>query len=120
MVAVGEPRKAVDASDGDVRAQLGALSTLMFAVAPQHPAHAQAERLNAVLRPVREHARAALRTDPSPDALARCWELVGEAGATIDPAGWWLQRGDSTRAWTERFVARSLRAAASRPPVGRK
>src|SRR6188472_2654043 len=99
----------------EVRAELGGLSTLAFLTPRDHPAYRRAQRLDALLMPVRARAREALGEGPTREAIEECWRLVDEAGETIDRAGWWLHRGNSTRLWAERHVAAAVRAAKKRP-----
>jgi hypothetical protein len=106
---VGEAPKTAAVDGDDVRARLSALTTLMFLTPPTHRAHAQAQRLDADLAPVRECAKAALALEPRDGpatedaraALVHCWQLIDEVAPVIDRAGWWLRPGCSTRGWAQ-------------------
>jgi hypothetical protein len=107
---VAKRRAAVEASEDDLdelRAELSALSTLMFATAHGHPAFATARELDRQLVPVRERARAAVQHRPTLEearaALGECWALVDDAGRVIDCARWLLNAG-GTGGWAQRHV----------------
>lgn len=107
-------RSAIEVdTEEDVRAELGALCMLMFASTSDRAPH-----FNDLLLPVRQCARGAMMAAPrnADDtrslrrARDRCWTLLDEAAETIDAEDWFLNEGDSTRAWAERHVGRLLAA----------
>lgn len=106
-------KKPAHARGEDVRAELGALAMLMFASTSDRAPH-----FNDLLLPVRRCARDAAMAAPrnardTPAmrrARTKCWRLVDEIAPEVDDAGWFLNEGDSLRAWATRHCARLLAA----------